>query len=717
MNKALKKLQVDNTEQAFDSDSDNTIVDDSSDSDDEENYSIRTVNHPWDDDDLNQGFTGLHGNSRIRIYNRLQYEFPNDNNLMGVIEEVIEANPPTDDEEVIAWVKTRLTGNTEDGTGHLKDLLNQARVEGLAEKQAVRLCYYTAPGAPAGEFVERGAPIRTKRNGIAQGTVQSCHLFFDGINIHGKTLEQALQQLIASKQQPKPEVDGQPEPRVDTIQHDERAYMPVGQVPRQATTGINPTNAKLSQGRDNLDPALEACYQQCRAKGLDIKKQVFQAFVDANPEEHLEALKEFIYCPTIYREQLEMQINFFVPQETVQTDSSLEQASLYRQPEPRVDMLQHDERAYVPVGQVPHQATAGNNPANARLSQGRDNLDPELERYYQQCRAKGLDINKQVFQAFVDANREEHLEALRQFIYCPTIYREQIEMQINFFVPQETVQTDSSLEQASLAPRSLVNPGSSIHQTLSDIAGRINSLNRDADESIVAGAAALPEKFTKHEMLELHRYIDSKRKKFDHIEQTCLLDALAGVTHAEGDSLRSLPSGIKGYYGAVGHDAQFDAGTFLALKQLLNPGAGAGAGAGAEEEEHILVGDKKFHDKKARNENMRTQRGFAALDIELENKDISRIKGIAKGLTEEEVGQIDSHLKERYPNGCLLLKQSDMNSGAGHYMFYHPKAGFITGGEAAYRAGSSGIDLNQLIERFGLERIGALTFFDINLFR
>ena len=45
-----------------------------------------------------------------------------------------------------------------------------------------------------------------------------------------------------------------------------------------------------------------------------------------------------------------------------------------------------------------------------------------------------------------------------------------------------------------------------------------------------------------------------------------------------------------------------------------------------------------------------------------------------------------------YPNGCVILKKTT-NAAGGHYVYYHPSCGVISGGIKAYNDKLSGISL------------------------
>lgn len=242
-------------------------------------------------------------------------------------------------------------------------------------------------------------------------------------------------------------------------------------------------------------------------------------------------------------------------------------------------------------------------------------------------------------------------------------------------------------------------------------------LNKSRPDKIKANQAKCTEKNNYLSRQEsIHDAIDKAREDYNHIGQTCLLDACA-ASNAIAKKEFNMPETLKAYYNKVGYDCQFDINTFILINNL-------GYNFG--------VGDIKI-DEKDKKEEVSREQGFNQkvregtnqkqlspikkdkIEIENDNKNISRVTGISKSISDNEIKGIEEHLKRKYPNGCIALRQQDSSSAQGHYVYYHPATGFITGGKISLLNGFSGINTKTLIQgQFGVSRKGALTFWDAN---
>ena len=59
--------------------------------------------------------------------------------------------------------------------------------------------------------------------------------------------------------------------------------------------------------------------------------------------------------------------------------------------------------------------------------------------------------------------------------------------------------------------------------------------------------------------------------------------------------------------------------------------------------------------------------------------------GEAKHLAKIDTDNLENRLKNEYPEGCVILVRSNENSQiAGHYVYYHPEIGCISGGSESF---------------------------------
>lgn len=242
-------------------------------------------------------------------------------------------------------------------------------------------------------------------------------------------------------------------------------------------------------------------------------------------------------------------------------------------------------------------------------------------------------------------------------------------------------------------------------------------LNRSCPNKIKTNQAKCTEKNNdSSRQKSIHDAIDKARANYNHIEQTCLLDACA-ASNAIANKEFHMPETLNNYYNTIGFNDQFDMNTFIMINDL-----GGNFGVGDikidEKDKKEEVSREQGFNQKVREGTNQKQLSLIKKDkieIENDNKNISRVTGISKSISDNEIKSIEDHLKEKYPNGCIALRQQDSSGTKGHYVYYHPTTGFITGGTISLLNESSGINTKTLIQgQFGVNRKGALTFWDAN---
>ncbi|MCC7006678.1 MAG: hypothetical protein IT497_08545 [Ottowia sp.] len=216
--------------------------------------------------------------------------------------------------------------------------------------------------------------------------------------------------------------------------------------------------------------------------------------------------------------------------------------------------------------------------------------------------------------------------------------------------------------------------------------------------------------------LEVHQAIDYLTDKYEKLagQNSCVIAAYGAYIYAKtGQTPADLPQGIKDIFEFCGQD-QFDINGYLIMTHADLMGIDQAEVSTAQ----VLADMQQHNAHVAAVKNTTSAKTMTAelgdeIEIQKNNPLISSVNHVGNKMTQAETARLKNHLDE-HKEGCLVLVRTK-NSNAGHYVYYHPHLGFITGGTEAYYANKSGLTLEQFLATRASRRVEGLYIFDISL--
>lgn len=220
-------------------------------------------------------------------------------------------------------------------------------------------------------------------------------------------------------------------------------------------------------------------------------------------------------------------------------------------------------------------------------------------------------------------------------------------------------------------------------------------------------------KVSREELEDIHKAVDHARDQYAKgIQQTCIIDAIAAYKAIKKEPFDQIPGGVKGYFSTHGNHVQFDLTSHMLQHDQLDLDGGSEVKYTEAQQQLEQDNTAKFESERAKGVHQKNIQQDDEFSMK-EHKCYTGVSGISKTLNENEIREIKSHIDKKFPDGCLVLKQANGNGGGtGHYSYYHPRFGFITGGSKNFKEGNSAYDFKRFIGDYNQTKNGTAYFYN-----